>query len=245
MSADLAPLPVLIRERRFLVVWQRPTDRAFVPVGELDVRRDDADRTISRFRYLPDAVALDGFQPFLAFPDLNQVYERDGELFPFFANRVMSPRRPDFEQYITALGLTTAEADPLEILARSGGERATDTIHVVPFPERNGDAEWRRFLVSGVRHQPHAQEHIDALRPGDQLTLRHDRDNKVNPSAMLLDAKHGQPVGWLPDYLLEDLYQHRQDGHHVAVYVEQANGPEVPWHLRLLCRLEYHLAAPR
>lgn len=240
MSADLAPLPATVRERQFLVVWQRP-DRAFVPVGQLDVRRDEGDAAHSRFRYLPGAAAEPDFQPFLAFPDLGRVYERHGELFPFFANRVMSPRRPDFEQYVTALGLTSDEADPLEILARSGGERATDTIHVVPFPERDGGVEWRHFLVSGVRHQQGAQERIARLAEGAQLELRAEPDNEKNPAAMLLDAERGQPVGWLPDYLLPEFHAHVEAGNIPAVYVVKANGPEVPWHLRLLCRLEFTL----
>ena len=241
MSADLAPLPTTVRERQFLVVWQRP-DRSFVPVGQLDVHRDDPDNAHSRFRYLPTAASEVDFEPFLAFPDLNRVYERDGALFPFVANRVMSPRRPDFGQYITALGLTAYEADPLEILARSGGERATDTIHVVPFPERDGNVEWRHFLVSGIRHRPGAPERIDRLQEGDGLLLRPEPDNKKNPAAMLLDLEHGEPVGWLPDYLLPEFHGHVGAGHTAAVYVVKANGPEVPWHLRLLCRLEFALA---
>jgi hypothetical protein len=241
MSADLAPLPTTVRERRFLVVWQRP-DRTFVPVGQLDVRRDEQDVAHSSFRYLPRAAAETDFQPFLAFPDVDQVYERNGALFPFFANRVMSPRRPDFAQYVTALGLASDEADPLEILARSGGERATDTIHVVPFPERDGNVEWRHFLVSGVRHQPGAQERIARLAEGDQLHLRAEPDNKKNRQAMLLDVERDQPVGWLPDYLLPEFHAHLDAGHTPAVYVVKANGPEVPWHLRLLCRLEMTLS---
>jgi len=241
MSADLAPLPTPVRERRFLVVWQRP-DRSFVPVGQFDVRRDEHDNAHSRFQYLPTAVSEQHFEPLLAFPDLDRVYERDGALFPFFANRVMSPRRPDFGQYITALGLTAHEADPLEILARSGGERATDTIHVVPFPERDGHVEGRHFLVSGIRHRPGAQERIARLQEGDELMLRPEPDNPKNPAAMLLDVEHGEPVGWLPDYLLPEFHSHVAADHTPAVYVVKANGPEVPWHLRLLCRLQFELA---
>lgn len=241
MSTDLAPPPATVRDRHFVVVWQRP-DRTFVPVGQLDVSRDGRGTTHSRFRYRPDVGGEAEFEPLLAFPDLDAVYEREGELFPFLANRVMSPRRPDFDQYVTALGLSVSEADPLEILARSGGERATDTIHLVPFPERHGDVEWRHFMVSGVRHQPGAQDRIARLEEGDALQLRAEPDNPENPAAMLLDLEHGQPVGWLPNYLLPEFHAHVEAGNTPTVYVVKANGPEVPWHVRLLCRLEFDLA---
>lgn len=45
----------------------------------------------------------------------------------------MSSRRPDYPQYLSALGLE--HADPVELLARTGGRRATDTIQVVPAPD--------------------------------------------------------------------------------------------------------------
>lgn len=240
MSADLASLPSKVRDRQFLVVWQRP-DRRFVPVGQLVVRRGEHGSVHSRFHYLPTAASEADFEPLLAFPDLSRVYERDGALLPFFANRVMSPRRPDFGQYITALGLTADEADPIEILARSGGDRATDAIHVVPFPERNGLLEWRHFLVSGVRHQPGAQKRIGRLQEGDELLLRSDPDNKECSAAMLLDVEPGEPVGWLPDYLISEFRGHVDAGHLPSVYVVKANGPDVPWNLRLLCRLEFEL----
>lgn len=71
-------------------------------------------------------------------------------------SRVISTRRPDVEQYATALGLTSDEPDPLDILARSGGERATDTIQAHhlradPDNEKNPVAS-RRWCVASYRN---------------------------------------------------------------------------------------------
>jgi hypothetical protein len=48
------------------------------------------------------------------------------------------------------------------------------------------------------------------------------------------------PVGWVPDLLVDDL-QRLMRSVHVQVLVEHVNGPDAPWHLRLLVRLQ---AAP-
>lgn len=89
-SADLAPLPATVRARHFVVVRQRP-DRTFVPIGQLDVSRDGHGTTYSRFRYRPDVASEPEFEPLLAFPDLDGVYKREGELFPFLANPSCRP----------------------------------------------------------------------------------------------------------------------------------------------------------
>src|SRR5699024_12127420 len=48
-------------------------------------------------------------------------------LFPVFAERVLSPRRPDRRRVLDTLGLEP-EAGAFEIMARNGGRRRGDTI---------------------------------------------------------------------------------------------------------------------
>jgi hypothetical protein len=189
------------------------------------------------FAYTTEARLVPSFRPFPAFPDLHRTYE-SARLFPFFENRVMSPRRPDFDGYLTALGLTRVDGTPLELLARSAGRRATDTIQVIP--ESSRDVEGREsqlFLASGARHLEGAEERIQALSRGEELTLEPQPDNEVDPRAMLIDTASGGAVGWVPNYLLDDVHKALEAGIDVRCLVEQANGPETPWHLRLLCRL--------
>jgi hypothetical protein len=225
------------RTRRLYVIWQDPDTRRFCHVGHLDVHPDGQ----HIFEYEPDAGTIPGFDGFAAFPDLNHTYRSD-QLFPFFANRVLSPRRPEYETYLTALDIRDDDMVPVELLARAGGTRATDTVHIVPEPRIDEDGRHMLlFLASGVRHIASERDRVSELRAGDELTLRSDHDNPVNPAALLLDNTTGEPVGWVPDYLLDQVRHYLNQGP-VRVFVERASGTDVPAHLRLLCRLE---ALPR
>jgi hypothetical protein len=219
--------------RRFFVVWQNPETREFHRVGRLEAWPDNS----CRFAYASDVRAVPGFRPFAAFPEMEHEYVAE-RLFPFFANRVMSARRPDFEAYLTLLGLGPQEWTPLEVLARSAGERATDTVQVVA--ELQTDAHGRLstvFPASGVRHVEGADERIAHLARGQELFIRCEPDNPWDPRSLLLDVATSEPVGWVPAYLLDEVHKYREEARQFRVTVEQANGPEAPWHLRLLCRL--------
>lgn len=230
--------PRATAERRFFVLWQDPASRELVPVGELLVHDDgNTDTRTYEFGYTPEAAAHPRFQPFPSFPDLERTY-RQAELFAFFQNRVMSPRRPDYPEYLSALGLDPAYPDPVELLARTGGERATDTIQVVPTPTIKDDREVLHFLVSGVRHVDPEGAKLAQLEPGASLHLRREPDNARDPRALLLDIRTDEPIGYVPSYLLDYLHKQRELGADVEVTVEQVNGPETPWHLRLLCRMD-------
>jgi hypothetical protein len=120
-----------VRPRRFMVVWQDPETRSFHQVGRLEFTEAHE----FRFAYLPEARLVPRFRPFAAFPDLDHEYRSD-DLFPFFANRVMSARRPDFDAHLTALGLTVAEMRRLTLwetglLGASAGLLALPTGYVL------------------------------------------------------------------------------------------------------------------
>lgn len=234
--------PADVREARtFRVIWQNLRTRQLVHVGWLEFTGREF-----VFGYTPDAEIDADFEPFAAFPDLRATY-RSTDLFPFFADRVASTARPDYDHLIAALGLTRDEATPVELLARSGGWTPHDTIQVVPEPVIDGTGtEVRPFLVSGARHVDEDNPDrvgtvIAKLKPGTPLDLADEPDNPSNPRAIVV-AKDRQRVGWVPDYLLDYVHKQRDAGKRISVLVEHANGPEAPWHLRLLCRLECSLA---
>ncbi len=186
------------------------------------------------FRYRPPLPG--SFRPFPAFPDLSEQY-RSRRLFPFFENRIMSPLRPDYEDYLSALGLSRDEATPFEMLARTGGGR--DRYRPGGSGTRRGGRGPHRAVVPRVRGalpRP-ADGLVMRLRPGDKLVLRDEPDNEYDDRAILLDAEHNRPVGWIPSYMLDEVHKAQQGGTSVRVFVERANGPDVPSHLRLLCRM--------
>lgn len=167
---------------------------------------------------------------------------RSGDLFPFFADRLISAARPDYNELVTALGLTRPEATPVELLARSWGTTSHDTLQIVPEPiEHHDGTAVRLFLASGLRHVDESNSRtvssrVARLKKGQRLDLRDEPDNPRNERAVVLEAD-GKSVGWIPDYLLDELGKARDAGRQLSVAVEQPNGPETPWHLRLLCRL--------
>ena len=226
-----------VLERRLVVAWQDPEKRTYHKVGYLDV----FDGPAYRFRYDTEAVAkLDNFVPFPNFPDEQYIYE-SSELFPFFDNRVISEKRPEYSTLLRAVALGEG-ASPIEILARSGGGRATDTIQIfaVPVADDSGVVEFI-FPTHGVRYIEGADERIERLQPGDLLECREDPKNEFNSEALLLVS--GQPLGWVPEFLLSTVRSLTTDFGMYRLAVAAANGPDVPFHFRLVCRLTVEDAA--
>jgi hypothetical protein len=108
----------------FLARYDRGSGRC-LPIGRLSCANGAYE-----FVYVEGARAR---QPLVSFPDLEVRYVSPA-LFPVFANRVMSPNRPDFVDYLTWLGLDEASSNPLTLLARSGGRKITDSLRIIPYP---------------------------------------------------------------------------------------------------------------
>jgi hypothetical protein len=183
--------------RRLFVAWRRP-DKLTVPVGILSRRTSDGEERFE-FGYLEAARKLEDFEPLSGLPQLGHLY-RSQRLFPVFANRLMSPDRPDFSSWMSRLDLEP-DADVFDVLARSGGVRMTDRLELFPLPERRSGEFWTRFLVRGISHVTGAEDVARRLREGATLAIRPEPDNPVNAQALLLDAQSGECVGYVPDFL--------------------------------------------
>jgi hypothetical protein len=225
------------QERTLFVSWRDPASGSIHPVGRL-IRRFGPMGEHFSFAYLKLAEHLDGFEPLPGLPDLHTRYD-DDQLFPVFSNRLMPRTRPEFDVLAARVDLS-GDADPFEVLARSGGRRATDRIEVFMAPERtqSGDSSVL-FFARGLRHVPGALEVVADLQPGDSLVLADDPSNAHNARAVLLRVSDGQQLGWVPDYLVEHVHDLRQlNRAEPAALVEHVNDASVPSHMRLLCRLE-------
>jgi hypothetical protein len=193
------------------------------------------------FSYTDQAKSHSTFKPFPPFPTFDQTY-RSTDLFPFFAVRLISTADPGFDALVDALGLSREEATPTELLALSPADSPHDTIQVVPEPTELPDGTIiRTFLVSGISHineeDPDGLSRVIAgLTPGSPLQLVPDPHNPRNPGALHV-AVGDRILGWVPDYLVDEIRSYLSVGRGLSFTVERANGPEVPWHLRLLCRL--------
>lgn len=238
LAPDLSPHTPLARQQ-MLVIWQHPRSRAMESVALLE-------RSPSGYalRYLRRSRDVHEFRPLLGFADLGRAYH-SSHLFPLFAGRVMSARRPDYADYLQALDLPP-EAGPWEQLARSEGSQVTDALQVFPLPVLVGDQWHCRFLVHGTRHVPAAEtskawnpdveQHLADLRPGDPLLLRDDPDNAINPAAVVTCDRAQHALGWVPNFLVDHVAALRCSGD-LRARAATVNGPDTPGHLRLAVEL--------
>lgn len=218
---------------RLLVTRQDNDTRLYRPIGFLCC--DDGEYT---FQYLKKSVESEWFSPLPGLSDVRRRYT-SSQLFPIFAERVISARRPDRTETLKALGLP-ADAAPFEVLTRTGGRRVGDTIELVPMPVVAEDGAFSQlFLVHGVRYRTdEAQSRISGLRPGEALRLTPEPGNIVNSLAVQVEDLEGLTLGFVPDPLAEFVQGVLADRRGYRLTVEQANGPEVGFHFRLLVRLE-------
>ncbi len=193
-------------ERTLYLGWQdRAASRQWFPVGRLDA---DEARPWYRFRHVKGAERArktGGFDLVPGFAELHGDYE-SSELFPVFRNRVMSPRRPDFKDYLKGLGLDPS-VDPTEILWVDGGYRVTDFFEVFPKLVKRGDGSFVcRFFLHGFRHtNPSARERMDSLQPGDKLHVALELTNPTKQPAVQIQTRDYFLIGWAPRYFVHDL----------------------------------------
>lgn len=214
--------------------WQDPKDRRWYPGGRLSF-----DGSAYQFVYTKGAKKSPHFMPFGQMLDLHRRYQSP-ELFPLFANRLLTKTRPEYPEFLQWLNLQPHEAEPLVVLARTEGKRATDALGVFPCPEKEPDGTYRvHFFSHGVRYLPEPVIlSIDCLCPDTPLLLMPDPQNPHDAHAVALrTSAPAMLVGYCPRYLSGD-FLHLLQTHPalVNIVVERVN-PDSPLQLRLLCSL--------
>lgn len=225
------------------LAWQDPESRLWFPIGRLAQR--DGQYEFSYTRGAQAARKESRFEPLAAFPRMDRAYVSN-ELFPLFTNRFPPKSRSDYRDYLEWLNMPENDEDPLTILAHSGGKRATDTLEVFPAPIEKDGTFTLNFFAHGVRYLPDASlQRIGALHPGDRLLLVHDLQNPVDKLALMLrthnpeDGADKHIVGYLPRYLLEDVFAVLKDDPQAATLsVVKVNRSPAPVQLRLLCQMK-------
>jgi hypothetical protein len=131
----------------------------------------------------------------------------------------------------------------MQLLARSGGKRATDELCVYPHPEMNAQGEMELFFLShGLRYLDQASlQRIDRLQIGDRLALRREDDNDHDRFALVLETDEPIKVGYCPRYLNRDLCRIMEKTL-VHLTVERLNS-DAPIQFRLLCKAVFKLPA--
>jgi len=222
--------------RALYVAW-RPSEPSmgWRPVGRLECVG-----AVYRFRYTKGA-GKGGFRPFAGMPDLHATYT-SAELFPIFANRLLSKSRPEYVEFLR-WGAFEGDTppDPLSILGVTEGLRQTDAIEVFPCPHPDANGCFsNKFFLHGIRWLPKASlDRIAKIDSGEALKLMLDVQNHDDPKAVGLRTEIDRTlIGYFPRYLAHDVWQllHRCDVSFMHVTVDRVNAT-APLQNRVLCQL--------
>ena len=231
-----------MQQKTLYLAWHGSDENRFwFPVGRLDA---DPEEAKFRFRYTYGAKKAQkhaGFPTLLEFPELDGDYWAP-ELFPLFQNRIMSPARPDFQEYLQVLGLE-ANAEPIEILAANGGRRLTDTFEVFPKLVKEEDGSFvSRFFLHGYRYVSEAgRQRLNSLEANEELYVAVELTNPRTELAVLILTTDYQVLGWAPHYLVDDLAMAMAEaGGKYSATVVRVNPLPFPSRQRLLVELSSH-----
>lgn len=217
------------------VSWQDPEKRRWYPVGQLTYNKP-----FYRFVYTAGAKEAGNFSPFFGMRQLESIYESE-ELFPIFANRLLSDSRPEYSKLINWLSLGTQDIDPFVILSLTGGVRKTDSVEIFPCPAVTPDGNYElKFFSRGLSHEPEAtQKRVNQLKNGEKLFLMKDVQNEYDRHALVLRTDDPVSiVGYCPRYLAHDLnvLLEKNGRKNLLITVEKVN-LDAPYQMRLLCKV--------
>ena len=226
------------------LAWQnvQQHSRRWYPIGRLEA---DWAQSIFRFDYTNGALTAEkdcGFEPLLSFPSFEKHYE-SAELFPLFQNRLLSPKRPDFKEYLGYLDLDPAKATPGDILAVTGGVRLTDTLDVFPKMETDVTGAFNcRFFLHGTSHiHSIGAETIEKLKPEQELVVSMELNNPVTRVALQISTRDYVMIGWTPRYLVADLTRAIANSHTaITAKVVKVNPAPAPAKQRVLIEFSGH-----
>lgn len=179
---------------RLLVIWGEPTAGNRSIIGHLA-------RVGGQFKFWYErdlaAARARGFALLPEFPehrdDTHPYVER--YLFPLFAERIPALKRHDAKATIEAWGVERPD-DQFEVLARSGGIRATDRLEMAEYRAADDDLTTPlEFRIAGRRHIEGAER--AELAVGCPVSLRPDRANPKDPQAVIVD-RDGKQAGYVP-----------------------------------------------
>lgn len=175
------------------------------------------------------------FQPFPRMIDKSKTYESN-ELFGFLKNRIPPASRPEHEALFDWCNLTS-ESSYLDLLAISGGEKATDNYRVISVPKQQDGYYLNTFFVSGIRYlNKEEKKKIQSLRENQVIGYELEDRNINDPHAIILFENGSQStVGYYPRYLTDDLRKLHSLHSSVEIHVVKVN-LEAPEQFRLLCR---------
>jgi len=184
------------------VTWQAPESRRFYPIARV-LRLPTGQFEWAYLRAVREAIELGGFRGLPGFEDVEAV-SVGPELPAPFAHRVpaRSVRRSPSQPRAANDVLDPA---PINLLVPVGaGRHERLEVFSPPLPAPLGGA-WGVFGARGVGRLPGSQGAVEALAAHERLGLVPEPSNAHNPHAVLLVRSDGSAIGYVPDYLANEL----------------------------------------
>lgn len=179
---------------RLLVIWGEPSAGNRQVIGHL--ARVGGELRFWYERDLSDAISR-GFRLLPEFPEHRVEAEPYVEryLFPLFAERIPALTRHDAKAMMRAWGVEHPD-DQFEVLAKSGGIRATDRLELAEYRADDDDlTDSLEFRIAGRRYIP--ADDLAPLEVGCSVSLRPDPTNPKDPQAVIVD-RYGKRAGYAP-----------------------------------------------
>jgi hypothetical protein len=180
-----------------LVIWSAPSDGGRHIVGHL-IRGGGVP---FRFWYEADlrSALSRGFTLLPAFPDqrLSDSPYEARYLFATFADRIPSAHRSDTTETLASWGVEHRD-DQFDILAKSGGLRATDRIELAEYRAADDPLdEPLEFRVAGVKYV--SPDLRASLTAGTSLGFEREPTNEHDPAATVIaTTADGKRAGYVP-----------------------------------------------
>jgi hypothetical protein len=183
------------------VTWQAAESRRFFPIARV-LRLPGGGYEWAYLRAVRQASA-EGFAGLPGLEDLNAISISAGLPEPF-AHRVparhvrRSPSRPRAANDVL-------DPAPIGLLVPVGaGRKERLEVFAPPLPAPLAGA-WGVFVARGVGRVPGSQAAVEALGAHEPLGLEPEPGNAYNPRAVQLARRDGTLIGYVPDYLANEL----------------------------------------
>lgn len=187
------------------LIWKDYKTRQKYIVGELSKNGK------YEFKYRIEDVnkaVENGFEPLIAFPDINEVYE-SYDIFPAFSSRLPDKRRKDVKEILEKYKLL--KYDAFELLKKSGGKLPTDSLEFIDpifLDETNIE---REFYIAGVSHCDYCDRETKSvnfqLQVNEKLVLQKDINNKYDSYAVKVKNTNNNLLGYIPAFFSREISQ--------------------------------------
>jgi len=225
--------------RTLFVAWQDPESRRIFPVARLTRRRTGSGEYELRYINAVRAAQQRGFAGLPGFEQLEETHV-SAELPAIFRQRPEPRRRLASEPGAAELAGELLDATPITLFVRRPGHDKPERLEAFAPPLRSPDGRrWGVFEARGVGRVQQALEVLAALEAHERLLVRAETDNAYNPNALALQRRDGTPIGYVPDYLANELAAVGGRSHQLEIEVLESRRvtfAPAPAVYRVLCR---------